>query len=203
MRYVMDCNSVFRQFIQSSPSPHSMSQQMHKEDSEMLESGPGSPAKLFKSSFTIDSILGRQESEGASRNDVDIVSVEKKTEELRPPTDAMQHTKQANMWAPSTTPLTPSYNMMLLPGFGISPPHIPVVGAQPHRLLYRNQMCTCGDPGKYHHMSVQLTNEPNYSGGIALVDPSFRHPLSFHECYFAGNHITCPIESIININVLI
>ena len=183
----MDCNSVYRQYMQSSPSPHLMSQHLHKDDSEMLESVPGSPAKLFKSSFTIDSILGRQEIDGTGRDDVDIVSIENKTEELRTSADHLQHTKQANIWAPSTAPLTPSYNMMLLPGFGVSPPQFPVMGAQPHRVLYKNQMCTCGDPGKYHHMAVQLTNEPNYSGGIALVDPSFRHPLSFHECYFPGN----------------
>ena len=175
----MDCNSLYCQYTST---PHFTSQQNRPPSEEqMSESGPGSPVKLFKPSFTIDSILGRQESDDKNKQDVDIVSVEINKNEQSVDTTRTLQTKQPHVW----TPPTPSYNMMLVPGFGISPPQFP----QPHRLLYRNQMCTCGDTGKYSHLALQLSNEQNYSGGIALVDPAFRHPLSFHECYFAGKQL--------------
>ena len=70
----MDCNSLYCQYTST---PHFTSQQNRPPSEEqMSESGPGSPVKLFKPSFTIDSILGRQESDDKNKQDVDIVSVE-------------------------------------------------------------------------------------------------------------------------------
>ena len=175
------CNSGFRQYLQSSIPSHFLSQQLSSnEESDKSDSMPSSPTKHFKSSFTIDSILGQQHD--VDRDDIDVVSIENKKETRQ--SGKTQQSVNGHLWTSASSPITPSYNMMVLPGFGLPPSHLPIIGTQPQRLLYRNQMCTCGDTNKYQHMAVPL--DPSYSGGIALVDPSIRHPLSFHECYFAG-----------------
>ena len=88
----MDCNSLYCQYTST---PHFTSQQNRPPSEEqMSESGPGSPVKLFKPSFTIDSILGRQESDDKNKQDVDIVSVEINKNEQSVDTTRTLQTKQ-------------------------------------------------------------------------------------------------------------
>ena len=100
----MDCNSLYCQYTST---PHFTSQQNRPPSEEqMSESGPGSPVKLFKPSFTIDSILGRQESDDKNKQDVDIVSVEINKNEQSVDTTRTLQTKQPHVWTPPHPPTT-------------------------------------------------------------------------------------------------
>lgn len=148
--------------------------------------------KQFKSSFSINSILG-QEVEKSNKEEIDVETT-LNDEELKLPSEQGTATpnKFAHIWTPQSSPISPPYNMMLLQSFGIPPHHYPLVGAQPQRVsIYRNQMCTCGDANRIHtaHLPIQMRNDGNYPGGIAVMDTNCHHPLSFHECYFTGKYI--------------